>query len=111
MPIVTVKNKYQVVIPQKIRKAVRINVGDVLEASAEKGKVVFAPKLVIDREAEDEYAPRQRRIIDARLAKALEDVRKGRTYGPFETHEELIKFLHGRAHKTRREKHARKTRR
>ena len=37
-----------------------------------------------------EYTAAQRRIIDARLAKALEEIKKGRTYGPFKTADEMI---------------------
>jgi hypothetical protein len=64
------------------------------EASFHGGKMVLTPKLVIDRSqfpnADDEYTPAQRRIIDARLAKGLEDVKKGRTVGPFNTADEMI---------------------
>lgn len=49
MELVTVKTKFQVVIPQSIRKQVRLDIGDLLEASLENGKIVFTPKTVIDR--------------------------------------------------------------
>ena len=49
MSIVTVKNKYQVVIPQRVREEIGLDVGDVLEARAEDGKIVFEPKSVVDR--------------------------------------------------------------
>ena len=39
--------------------------------------------------ADDEYTPAQRRVIDARLAEA----RKGPYYGPFKTADEAITFL------------------
>jgi hypothetical protein len=39
--------------------------------------------------ADNEYTPAQRRVIDARLAKA----RKGPYYGPFETADKAIAFL------------------
>ena len=44
MEIVTVKNKFQIVIPQHIRERVRIEVGDILEAGFEDGKITFTPK-------------------------------------------------------------------
>ena len=60
---------------------------------AERGKMVLTPKLVIDRSefanADDEYTPAQRRIIDARLAKSDEDIRHGRVLGPVDTAEEM----------------------
>ena len=43
-----------------------------------------------DRTAPDEYTPAQRRLIDARIAEGLDDFRKGRFYGPFDTAGETI---------------------
>jgi bifunctional DNA-binding transcriptional regulator/antitoxin component of YhaV-PrlF toxin-antitoxin module len=67
MAIVTVKNKYQVVIPQSVRDKVAVNVGDLFEAAVEKGKITFTPKSLVDR----------------RIAEGLEDIKKGREYGPY----------------------------
>lgn len=49
MAIVTVKNKYQVVIPQGVRKELGINPGDLLEAKVERGKLTYTRKTLIDR--------------------------------------------------------------
>ena len=49
MAIVTVKNKYQVVIPQALREELGINRGDVLEVRVERGRLTYTPKTVIDR--------------------------------------------------------------
>ena len=38
MAFVTVKKKYQVVIPAAVRRQARIEVGDLLEAKADRGK-------------------------------------------------------------------------
>ncbi len=46
----------------------------------------------------------QRRVIDARLAESLEQVKRGDTYGPFDTHEEMTSFLHAEAKKARHKK-------
>ncbi|HLG96945.1 MAG TPA: AbrB/MazE/SpoVT family DNA-binding domain-containing protein [Bryobacteraceae bacterium] len=91
MSIVTVKNKYQVVIPQRIREQIGVNIGDVFEVRAERGKVVMQPKAIVDR---DEYTPAQRRRIDAQLAKSIKEHKGGRSYGPFNTADEMIAFLH-----------------
>ncbi len=95
---VKVQHKGQVTIPRRLRKQAGISEGDLIEASFHRGKIMLAPKMAIDRSqfptADDEYTPEQRRIIDARLAESAEDVRMGRTYGPFETADEAIKFLH-----------------
>ncbi len=78
MAIVTVKNKYQVVIPQEIRKHLPVSIGDLLEARVENGKITLTPKALIDRE----------------LAEGLQDIRKGRTYGPYESGAEMVRALH-----------------
>jgi hypothetical protein len=79
--------------------------GDLIEASVKRGKIILTPKPLIDRSkfptADDEYTPEQRRVIDARLAESAEDIRAGRLYGPFETHEEMAQFLHDHAKKAR----------
>lgn len=49
MAIVTVKNKYQVVIPQAIREKLGISRGDVLEAKVERGRITYTPKTVMNR--------------------------------------------------------------
>jgi len=108
MSIVTVKNKYQVVIPQRVREQLGISRGDVLEVKAERGKLTYIPKTVIDRSqfpnADKEYTPAQRRIIDARLAKADVDIKAGRMSEAFSSHEEFIASLHKAAAKYRPKK-------
>ena len=98
--IIRVQRKGQVTIPTRIRIQVGLVDGDLVEARAERGKIVLTPKMVVDRE----YTPEQRRIIDARLAESLEQAKSGNTYGPFETHEEMITFLHSEAKKARSKK-------
>ena len=81
-------------LPSRLRAAIGLAEGDLVEASLERGKIVLRPKLVIDRSqypsADDEYTPQQRRIIEARLAEA----RKGPYHGPFRTAKGAIEFLH-----------------
>ena len=66
MPIVTIQKKYQVVIPQRVREQVGVRVGDLLEAQADKGQIVFTPKSIVDRA----------------LAEGLDDRKKGSVHGP-----------------------------
>ena len=66
--------------------------GDRLEFKVSGGMINIVPKLP---SADDEYTPEQRRIVDARLAESKDDLKKGRTFGPFETHAAMIAFLHG----------------
>ena len=93
MPFVTVKNKFQVVIPAKVRERIGIKIGDLLEAKAERGKITFTPKSVIDRG----------------LAESLEDFKQGRSYGPFDTAEEMIDALHRMARRSERAKKSRRS--
>jgi len=83
MAIVTVKNKYQVVIPLRVREQIGVAIGDVLEAKAVKGKIVFEPKSIVDRG----------------IAEGLEDIRKGRVHGPYRSVPEAIKAFQERTAK------------
>jgi AbrB family looped-hinge helix DNA binding protein len=78
MALVAVKNKYQIVIPRDVREAVGVEVGDLLEAKVEGGKITFTPKSVVDRG----------------IAESLADFAAGRSFGPFKTQKELISSLH-----------------
>jgi AbrB family looped-hinge helix DNA binding protein len=49
MPLVTVKEKFQVTIPTKVRDQIAIHIGDILEATVEEGSIVLRPKAVVDR--------------------------------------------------------------
>lgn len=102
--IVKLQRKGQVTIPTRLRAHLGLMDGDLVEATAERGKIVLTPKLIVDRTAGGEYTPAQRRAVDARLAESLEQARKGETYGPFETHEEMTAFLHRQAMKGRTRK-------
>lgn len=84
MEIVTVKNKFQIVIPQHIREQVHVEVGDLLGANVEDGKITFTPKNLVDRH----------------VAEGLEDIRKGRTHGPYESAAAAIEALEKRAKRT-----------
>ena len=79
MALVTVKNKFQVVIPQSVRDQMAVNVGDLLEAAVERGKITLTPKSLVDRA----------------IAEGLEDVRKGRVRGPFNTVDDMLESFKG----------------
>jgi AbrB family looped-hinge helix DNA binding protein len=81
MAIVTVKNKYQVVIPRHVREEIGLAIGDILEAKAERGRIVFQPKSIVDRG----------------IAESIAEFKAGRASGPFETHAAFLDALHKRA--------------
>ena len=92
MPIGKIGQRRQVVIPKEIFDALRLKTGDFVEVTQIKGAVVIKPKRLVD--ADDEVlTPRQRAVIDARLAEAMKDVREGRMYGPFASVDAMRKAL------------------
>src|SRR2546427_9902631 len=74
MPLVKVKPKYQVLIPPAVREKAGVAVGDLLEATVERGKITYTPKSVLDRDLEI----------------SLREWREGKARGPFNSAEELI---------------------
>jgi len=54
-----------------------LNVGDVLEAKLEKGKITLTPASLINRH----------------IAESQAQIKNGRFYGPFDTAEEMIESL------------------
>jgi len=83
MELVTVKTKFQILIPQSIRKEAGVEIGDLLEAKVENGKITFSPKSVVDRH----------------LAEGLADLKMGRTHGPYSSAKQAIAALESRAAK------------
>ena len=77
MHIVRVKTNRQVTLPAAIADQAGINVGDMLEAKIERGKITLTPKS----------------LVDQRLAESFDDYKEGRTYGPFETADDLVASL------------------
>src|ERR1700678_820493 len=94
MALVSVKNKFQVVIPRDVREAIGIEVGDLLEAKVEAGKITFTPKSEVDRG----------------VAESLADFAAGRSFGPFKRDKELIDSLHRESAKVSQTKTKRKPR-
>src|SRR5437763_15717098 len=95
---ITVKDKNQLVVPPSIQRRAHIKAGDRLELKVSGGVITIIPKLPA---ADDEYTPEQRRRIDTRLAKADEDIKHGRVYGPFNTSEEMAASIEDNIKKLR----------
>jgi len=82
MPLVKVKEKFQVTIPTILRKAVRLSVGDLLEAEAKGNTIVFKPKAVVDRES-----------VEAAIEEGLADLKAGRVSPAFASVKEFKAYL------------------
>lgn len=104
---ITLTKEMQSILPPSVRRKAGFRTGDQVEIKASGGIVTIIPKLPT---SDDEYTPEQRKIIDAQIAEGLADVKAGRVHGPFETHQEMIKFLHTRARKANPQKSSRKNR-
>ena len=95
---ITVKKKAELVVPPSIQRKARIRAGDQVEFKAIPGIITIVTKPPV---ADDEYTPKQRQIIDREIAKGLEDIKKGRTYGPFNTVEEMAASIEANIKKFR----------
>ncbi|MGA2592767.1 MAG: AbrB/MazE/SpoVT family DNA-binding domain-containing protein [Bryobacteraceae bacterium] len=98
---VTVKDKTPLVVPTSVRRQAGLKSGQEIEFKVVGGVISIRPKLP---DADAEYTPEQRRIVDAQLAEGLADVKAGRVHGPFSTHKEFIASLHKEAKRLNRKK-------
>ena len=87
---ITVQRNRALIVPPSVRRKAGLKAGDRVEFKVSGGLITIVPELP---SANDEYTPEQRRIIDARLAKADDDIKNGRVYGPFDDVEDAIQFL------------------
>jgi AbrB family looped-hinge helix DNA binding protein len=84
MPTVKLGVSRQIVIPKKLYDELGLEAGDYLEVELyEGGKLLVTPKELVDRHPE----------VDKRLQEAEEDIKAGRTHGPFKTAQETVKAL------------------
>ena len=67
MAVITVKDKNAVLIPASVMRKARVKVGDRLDASVEHGRITLTRKSSLDH----------------RIEEGLDDIRHGRTYGPY----------------------------
>lgn len=71
MTYVRVKQKYQVTIPPKVRKALGVKEGDVLEAGVKDGAIVFHPQSISPVSEEAKRARAERIMSYFGAAKGL----------------------------------------
>ena len=77
MPLVTVKPKFQVTIPTAVRKAMGLEIGDLLEAEVKADQIVLTPKSVVDKG----------------LLESLDEAKQGKLSGPFRTAKAVTRAL------------------
>jgi len=77
MSLVKVKNKYQVTLPTALRQKAGLNIGDLLEVKIEGNEIILTPK----------------KIVDKGILEGLQDVKKGRIYGLFDSVEAMVSSL------------------
>jgi len=88
MPLVRIKQKFQVTIPAAIRESLHLEEGELLEASTKGSTIVLTPQAVVNR-AE----------VEAAIAEGLEDMRKGRVTPPFRNAKEFRKMRASKEYK------------
>jgi len=105
---VKVQPKGQMTIPRRVRSAIGLADGDLVEVKVVGKRIVITPQVVIDRSkfpnVGDEYTPAQRRAIDRSIATSEKEYEQGKSFGPFETHEAFIAALHRESAKLRAKK-------
>ncbi len=72
--------------PGRGQECVVITGGTLEPAKLERGKITLTPKSVVDRA----------------IAEGLEDIRKGRVFGPFSSAKDMVEDLHRRTKKRKR---------
>jgi len=88
MPLVRIKQKFQVTIPAAIRASLHLEEGELLEASTKGSAIVLTPKAVVNRAD-----------VEAAIAEGLEAIRKGRVTPPFRNAKEFRKMRASKEYK------------
>ena len=84
--------KFQVTIPKKVRDALGIKAGDLVETSlTREGAALIRPVVLVHRKVD----------LDKRFEAAEADVKAGRTLGPFKTARSAMNALNKRVHARR----------
>lgn len=90
MAAVKIGASRQVAIPKKIHEELHLRAGDYLEIELRNGTLVLTPKALVDK------------ALEERLSEALDDVKKGRVHGPFQSAKEVAQSLRRSSKKPRK---------
>ncbi len=96
MPLVKVKEKFQITLPAELREVLHLAVGDMLEATIEQDKIVLTPKAIVDRTAAWDRVIAVLDRVHAKLPPSTQD--------PKEEEEEIAQMMkeYRKAHAQRR---------
>ena len=97
LPLVKVKEKFQITLPVEIREQLRLGVGDLLEATIQGQTIVLKPKDVVDRAQARQQLIEVMDRVHAKLPPSSQD--------PKEEEEEIAREI-----KARRQEHAQRRR-
>lgn len=89
MPLVQVREKAQITLPAKVRKALDIKEGDYLEVEVEGNKIVLVPQVLIEKTQPVTLSAKG----EVMLKQALKEVTEGKVK-EFQDVENLINDLH-----------------
>jgi AbrB family looped-hinge helix DNA binding protein len=67
--------KHQITIPKDVFEALRLDVGDILEAEVESGKIVLAPKQLTEKAPVPKLTPKEHKLL-LRARQKIEKIRK-----------------------------------
>jgi len=88
MSLIKVKNKYQIVIPEEVRKNLRVQIGDTLEIGEKDGVLILKPVMVIDK-AQAYFWSEEWQAGE----KKAEAAKKKSEYAEFKKTSEAVKWL------------------
>ena len=88
MSLVKVKNKYQIVIPEDVRKRLKVDIGDTLEIVEKDGALVIKPVMIIEKSQAyfwtDEWQKGEKEAEEAKRKEKFKEFKKA---------EEAVKWL------------------
>ena len=94
MPLIQVREKAQITLPNKIRRVFGIKEGDFLEPKIRKEGILLSPKAVVDRQFLAKVPTVElSKKGEQMLREGLEDIKAGRVE-TFDNIDDLIESLH-----------------
>ena len=89
MPLVKIKEHYQITLPNSLRKNLDIAIGDYMELENKEGEIVLRPVKLVRPEQEYFYTKEWQKGE----AEADKDIAEGRVAGPFSSVNDLSNEL------------------